>query len=94
MPRIAKTYADTLKADPDIELIHFSCDRDDAKAMAWAKEHDVKFPVVKPKGGNPLNLHARGIPHLFIVKNDGTVLEEGHPASLFKEEKLRALKQK
>ena len=93
MPRIAKTYADTLKADPDIELIHFSCDRDDAKAMAWAKEHDVKFPVVKPKGGNPLNLHARGIPHLFIVKNDGTVLEEGHPASLFKEEKLRALKQ-
>ena len=94
MPRIAKTYVDTLKADPDIELIHFSCDRDDAKAMAWAKEHDVKFPVVKPKGGNPLNLHSRGIPHLFIVKNDGTVLEEGHPASLFKEEKLRALKQK
>ena len=93
MPRIAKTYADTLKADPDIELIHFSCDRDDAKAMAWAKEHDVKFPVVKPKGGNPLNLHVRGIPHLFIVKADGTVLEEGHPASLFKEEKLRALKQ-
>ena len=93
MPRIAKTYADTMKADPDIELIHFSCDRDDAKAMAWAKEHDVKFPVVKPKGGNPLNLHSRGIPHLFIVKNDGTVLEEGHPASLFKEEKLRALKQ-
>ena len=48
---------------------------------------------MKPKGGNPLNLHARGIPHLFIVKNDGTVLEEGHPESLFKEEKLRALKQ-
>ena len=61
--------------------------------MAWAKEHDVKFPVVKPKDGNPLNLRTRGIPHLFIVKNDGTVLEEGHPASLFKEEKLRALKQ-
>ena len=92
MPRIAKMYAETLKADPDIELIHFSCDRDDAKAMAWAKEHDVKFPVVKPKGGNPLDLHSRGIPHLFIVKHDGTVLEEGHPASLFKEEKLRALK--
>ena len=92
MPRIAKMYAETLKDDPDIELIHFSCDRDNDKAMAWAKEHDVKFPVVKPKGGNPLNLHARGIPHLFIVKNDGTMLEEGHPASLFKEEKLRALK--
>ena len=37
MPRIARTYAETLKADPDIELIHFSCDRDDGKAMAWAK---------------------------------------------------------
>lgn len=92
MPRIAKMYAETLKDDPDIELIHFSCDRDNDKAMAWAKEHDVKFPVVKPKGGNPLDLHSRGIPHLFIVKHDGTVLEEGHPASLFKEEKLRALK--
>ena len=91
MPRIAKAYAEALKDDPDIELIHFSCDRDDSKAMAWAKEHDVKFPVVKPKGGNPLDLHTRGIPHLFIVKDDGTLLEEGHPMSLFKEEKIRAL---
>ena len=92
MPRIAKTYAETLKDDPDIELIHFSCDRDDDKAMAWVKEHDVKFPVVKPKGGNPLDLHTRGIPHLFIVRDDGTLLEEGHPMRLFTDEKLRALK--
>ena len=92
MPRIAKTYAETLKADPDIELIHFSCDRDEEKAMAWAKEHDVKFPVVKPKGGNPLDLHSRGIPHLFIVKDDGTLIEEGHPMRIFNEEKFRELK--
>ena len=92
MPRIAKTYAESLKDDPDIELIHFSCDRDDSKAMVWAKEHDVKFPVVKPKGGNPLDLHTRGIPHLFIVKDDGTMLEEGHPLRLFTDEKIRALK--
>ena len=92
MPRIAKTYAETLKNDPDIELIHFSCDRDDEKALAWAKEHDVKFPVVKPNGGNPLDLHSRGIPHLFIVKADGTLLEEGHPMKIFTEKKLRELK--
>ena len=92
MPRIAKTYAETLKDDPDIEFVHFSCDRDDGKAMAWAKEHDVQFPVVKPKGGNPLDLHTRGIPHLFIVKDDGTLVEEGHPMRLFTEEKIRALK--
>ena len=42
-----------------------------AKAMAWAKEHDIMFPVVRPKGGNPLGLHTRDIPHLFIVKDDG-----------------------
>ena len=94
MPRIAKTYAETLKDDPDIELIHFSCDQNDEKAMAWAKEHDVKFPVVKPDGGNPLDLHTRGIPHLFIIKADGVLLEEGHPASLFTAEKLRELKSK
>jgi len=92
MPRIAKMYAETLKADPDIELIHFSCDQNDEKALAWAKEQGVKFPVVKPKGGNPLNLKSRGIPHLFIVKADGTLVEEGHPAKLFIEEKLSELK--
>ena len=92
MPRIAKTYAETLKDDPDIELIHFSWDQNDEKALAWAKEHDVKFPVVKPKGGNPLNLNTRDIPHLFIVKADGTLVEEGHPMKLFTSEKLRELK--
>ena len=92
MPRIAKTYAETLKDDPDIELIHFSRDQNDGKAKDWAKEHDVKFPVVKPKGGNPLDLHARGIPHLFIVKADGTLVEEGHPMRIFNEEKFRELK--
>lgn len=94
MPRIAKTYAETLKADPDIELIHFSCDRDEDKAMTWAKEHDVQFPVVKPKGGNPLDLRTRSIPHLFIVKADGTLVEEGHPMKLFTEQKLSEVKQR
>lgn len=94
MPRIAKTYAETLKDDPDIELIHFSRDQNDEKALAWAKEHDVKFPVVKPNGGNPLDLHSRGIPHLFIVKADGTLVEEGHPMRIFNEEKFKELKLK
>ena len=94
MPRIAKTYAETLKDDPDIELVHFSCDQNDEKAFAWAKEHDVKFPVVKPKGGNPLDLHSRGIPHLFIVKADGTLVEEGHSMRIFNEEKFKELKSK
>ena len=92
MPRIAKTYAESLKDDPNIELIHFSMDQNDEKALAWAKEHDVKFPVVKPNGGNPLDLHTYGIPHLFIVKADGTLVEEGHPMKLFTDEKLRELK--
>ena len=92
MPRIAKTYAETLKDDPNIELIHFSRDQNDEKALAWAKEHDVKFPVVKPNGGNPLDLQTSGIPHLFIVKADGTLIEEGHPMKLFTDEKLRELK--
>ena len=92
MPRIAKVYAETLKDDPNIELIHFSRDGAVSKALHWAKEHDVKFPVVKPNGGNPLNLHFRGIPHLFIVKSDGTLVEEGHPMKLFTDEKLCELK--
>lgn len=93
MPRIARIYAETLKDDPDIELIHFSRDQDDEKALSWAKEHDVKFPVVKPKGGNPLGLRCGGIPHLFILKSDGTRVESGHPSKVFTEEKLKSLKQ-
>ena len=92
MPRIAKTYAETLKDDPDIELIHFSRDQNDEKALAWAKEHDVKFPVVKPNGGNPLELRCNGIPHLFIVKADGTLLEEGHPMRIFNADKFSEIK--
>lgn len=92
MPHIAKTYVETLKADPGIELIHFSCDRDEGKALDWAKKHDVKFPVVKYSRDNPLNLRVRGIPHLFIVKADGTLLERGHPKRLFNEKKLGELK--
>lgn len=93
MPRISKIYTEMLKDDPDIELIHFSRDRDESKAKAWAKEHDVKFPVVSFEGGNPLDLHCNGIPHLFIIKANGVLLEEGHPMKLFSEEKLQALKQ-
>ena len=91
MPRIAKTYAESLKGDPNIELIHFSRDQNDEEALAWAKEHDVKFPVVKYNGGNPLNLQTSGIPHLFIVKADGALVEEGRPMKLFTDEKLRSL---
>ena len=94
MPRISKIYTEMLKDDPDIELIHFSRDRDDRKALDWAKENDVQFPVVSFEGGNPLDLHCNGIPHLFIIKANGVLLEEGHPMRLFTEEKLRALKER
>ena len=92
MPRIAKIYAETLRDDPDIELIHFSRDQNDERALAWAKQNDVKFPVVKPKGGNPLDLRCNGIPHMFILKSDGTLVEEDHPMRIFSEEKFKALK--
>ena len=92
MPRISKIYTEMLKDDPDIELIHFSRDRDESDAKGWAKENDVKFPVVSFEGGNPLDLQTRGIPHLFILKANGVLLEEGHPMRLFTEEKLQALK--
>ena len=92
MPRIAKTYAETLLDNPNIELVHFSYDGSEERALAWAKENDVKFPVVKRGNENPLNLKAKGNPHLFIVSADGKVLEEGHPMDIFTEKKLSELK--
>lgn len=92
MPRIAKLYQKKIKSDQNIELVHFSCDQSEEKALAWAKEHKVKFPVVKPKGGNPLQLSPAGIPHVFILKADGTLIEHGHPKNILTEEKLKELK--
>jgi len=92
MPRIVRIYTETLQSDPDVELIHFSCDQDDGKALLWLKELGVKFPVVKPKGEKPIGLHARSIPHLFVLKADGRIIEEGHPAKLLAEDKLRHFK--
>ena len=63
------------------------------KAMDWAKEHDGKFPVVAPDGGNPLDLHCNGIPHLFIIKANGVLLDEGHPMRIFNEDTFRELKE-
>lgn len=91
MPRISKTYSKMIKNNPDVELIHFSFDTDKRKAIEWANEHNVEFPVVMDGRFNPLDLKARGIPHLFIVKADGTVVESGHPVRLFTEEKIREL---
>lgn len=92
MPRIAKLYQKKIKADPDLELVHISCDQSEEKARAWAKEHKVKFPVIKPKGGSPVQYLPPGIPNLVILKADGTIIESGHPAMLLTEEKLKELK--
>ena len=62
--------------------------------MAIADVLDVMFVFFRREGGNPLNLQTNGIPHLFIVKADGTLVEEGHPMRIFDEEKLKELKSK
>lgn len=92
MPRIAKIYAEKLQANPNIELIHFSYDDNDERALAWAKENNVKFPVVKPNGGNPLNLSTNGVPHMFFVGADGKIIKQGHPSYVFTEKALDELK--
>jgi len=45
-------------------------------ALSWTGKHGVKLPEVKPKGCNPLDLHTSGIPHLFILEADVTLVEE------------------
>ena len=92
LQRIAKTYADNLKDDPNIEFVEFSLDRDEKRALDWAKAHDVKFPVVKPTSFEIVDLPVFALPHLFIVRADGVILEDGHPASTFTVAKLRDLK--
>ena len=96
MSHIAKIYAEKLLDDPGIELVLFvDNDQDAGAALAWGKEQDVKFPMVKSSIRNLFNLRSNGIVyllHLFVVRADGTLMEDGAPMKMLADEKLRELK--
>lgn len=82
MPEISKIYKKKISKDPKVELVHFSRDTDQNAAKSWAKKEKVKFPVISPenKVKIPGNQGPGGIPHMRLVKADGTLIKSGHGA--------------
>lgn len=97
MPNVVKLYKSRIAKDPQIELVHVSCDKTVDAAKEWARSNKMTFPVVLPQdrgatgvvGGSSSN----GIPNgVLIDGKTGKVLERGLPSDLHK--KYLSLKRK
>ncbi len=70
------------------ELIMLNCDKDTAKAKAWADKSELNFPIITPETKNKVNVSAEGFggyPHVVAVTADGTLLKHGGGANEVKE---------
>ncbi len=90
MPNIAAIYESKILKNPDVELVHFSHDRDEAAAKTWAKNEKVKFAVVVPgdKTEIPGKTSPKGIPFMQILNADGTEITSGHGSKILQFEEF------
>lgn len=84
-PELIKWY-NKEKGD-HFELILVGADRDEESMEAYMKDDKMpwpafKFSTLKKEGSFGKYRTGGGIPHLVVLKTDGTVVTEGHPASL------------
>jgi nucleoredoxin len=84
-PKLVEWY--NTNKSPDFELIFVSRDNDEKSMEGYLKEDTMpwpafKFSVVEKEDGFGKYRNGGGIPHLVVLKTDGTVVTEGHPASM------------
>lgn len=96
MPEIVKIYDKKITQDPNVELIHVSCDDEKASAKEWAKNEKMKFPAVNKDALKKLPLIAanqpRGIPHMYLYDGKGNMMDHSSPSQILKtyEDKIKA----
>jgi nucleoredoxin len=84
-PVLVKWYTENKTAD--FEFIHVSNDENDAKMKGYMEAYKMPWPaflhsVLGKEGGFGKYRSGNGIPHLSIVKTDGTLVTSGHPGNL------------
>lgn len=88
MPDIVKIYDRKISKDPNVELIHVSCDSEKDSAKEWAKQEKMKFPAVNKAALKKLPLIAanqpKGIPHMYLYDGEGNMLEHDFPSKILK----------
>jgi nucleoredoxin len=84
-PELVKWYNTNKSAE--FELIFVSNDRDEKSMEGYLKDDEMPWPAfsfstVRKEGGFGKYRTGGGIPHLVVLKTDGTVVTEGHPAAM------------
>ena len=86
MPKIVEQYPAIQAAGGEIILL--CCDRTPEAGRAYLKKYGASFPALMADTRNMQKLGLpglqipRGIPHVSIVKPDGTLIHAGHAATL------------
>lgn len=93
MPEVVKKYNKEIAKNPDLELVHISCDREVDAAKEWAKKEKMTFPALEQKELKHTPLIAanqpNGIPHMYLYNGNGELLHRGRPTAV-----LEAYKEK
>jgi nucleoredoxin len=84
-PKLVEWYNSNKSAD--FELIFVSNDQDEKSMEGYMKDDEMPWPAftfssLKKEDGFGKYRTGGGIPHLVVLKLDGTVVTEGHPASM------------
>ncbi len=83
-PKLTEAYDETISKAKNVEVVHLSCDQDEAGMMSFVKDMGFKFPVVagekwrKDKVFGPMS--PKGIPHYKLLNAAGEIVAEGEEA--------------
>lgn len=77
-------YDNKLAAAKNVELVHISCDQDEAGMKKFMGGHNLKCPVIDAATADKIkvlkDLSPRGIPNYKLVDASGKLLAEGSDA--------------
>ena len=83
-PHLAEAYDESISKGKNIEVVHLSCDQDDAGMLSFVTDMKFNFPAVasakwrKEKIFEPMA--PSGIPNYKLVDAEGNVIAEGESA--------------
>ncbi len=86
-PKVVTLYKDKIAANPDVELILASCDREEEKAKEWSTKENMTFPILMESEWAKIpaikKISPRGIPTGYLLDSKGDVIAKGLPVEVY-----------
>lgn len=78
-PHSVEVYNKKVAKSKKVELVHCSCDRDEASALKWATQHSFPWPTMLAGNQTPTagKVKPNGIPTAVLVDADGNEITRG-----------------